>query len=250
MKLRTLFAIFSVAIFSVTSAGYAAKEARPLATDSRIRIVNYQENEVFKFLGHYGYQTSIEFERGAEVVQTISIGDSTAWQIVPSGDRIFIKPVDKNATTNMTVITDKRIYHFELHASEADDIRSPDMVFVMRFIYPNEEMSYNVVEDKIPVPELEEPGKYNFNYSLTGPEYSSPIKIFDDGTFTYFQFKPNAEIPAFFIVNSDGKEQIVNYRARGDYIVIERVASRFTLRAGSDVVCVYNDSMPRRPAPK
>lgn len=214
-----------------------------MATDSRIRTVMYNPNEVYRFLGHYKYQSSIEFETGNEEVLTVSVGDSMAWQIVPAEDRIFLKPIEQDATTNMTVITNKRVYHFELHASTANDIRDPEMVFVLRFLYPGN-VAYESPVNDVPIPELDEdPGKYNFGYSIAGPDEISPVRIFDDGTFTYFQFRKSQEIPAFFIVDTDGSEEIVNYRARGETIVVERMAPRFSLRSGSKVLCVYNDKM-------
>lgn len=69
--------------------------------------------------------------------------------------------------------------------------------------------------------------------------------FFDDGEFTYFQFKDiNASLPAFFKVDSERRESIINYRTVGDYVVVERVAQMFTLRNGNDVVCVFNDANP------
>jgi type IV secretion system protein VirB9 len=245
MKKLSILGLLAIILFTALPAK-AVEESTPLAIDPRIRVVVYNENEVFKFLGHYGYQSVIEFELGKETIQTVSVGDSTAWQIVPSGDRLFVKPIDKNATTNMTLITNLRVYNFELHAAETADIQDPDMIFVMRFKYPGEQMQFGSRMDDVPIPELDDPSKYNFGYSLTGSNVIAPIRIFDDGVFTYFQFRPNAEVPAFFIVNSDGREQIINYRARGDYIVIERTASQYTLRLGPDIVCVYNDANPLR----
>ena len=56
-----------------------------------------------------------------------------------------------------------------------------------------------------------------------------------------FQFSnKNAEIPAIFNVDADGFESLVNYRVSGDYIIVERVGAQFTLRNGSEIVCVYN----------
>lgn len=46
----------------------------------------------------------------------------------------------------------------------------------------------------------------------------------------------------FFSVDDDGNESIVNYQVAGDYIVVERVESRFTLRHGKEVACVFNES--------
>ena len=228
---------------------FARMESYPISTDNRIRTIAYSQHDVFVFTGHYGYQSTIEFSQGEEVL-TISAGDSISWQIQPSGHRIFLKPVEKNATTNMTVITTKRTYLFELHAKEAKSIRDKDLVFVLRFKYPenarNNGLAYN--STYIPAPDFEENmHKYNFNYKLTGPDTVSPVKIFDDGEFTFFEFQDkNAEVPAFFHVNSDASEELINYRVKGNYIVVERVSSRFTLRRGSDVVCVYNERRPFR----
>ena len=223
---------------------HALQKSRPVATDSRIRTVRYGENEVYKFVGHYRFQSSIEFEEG-EQIQTISLGDSMAWMVNPTGNRIFLKPIDQLATTNMTVISDRRTYHFELHAEETDDIRSESMVFVMRFIYPEADVSTINISGFDDMPDIYgEPEKYNFNYSLRGSERVSPLRIFDDGEFTYFEFRnKNAEVPAFFLVDGLGNEELLNFRTRGDYIVVERVHSRFTLRSGPEVVCVYNETM-------
>lgn len=241
-----LVACFGMAVKAVPA--YALMEARPLPTDSRIQTVIYNPNEVYKFTGHYGYQSAIEFAEG-EQIATVSVGDSQAWLITPSGSRIFLKPIAQNAVTNMTVITDKRIYYFELHPEETDNIRAKDMVFALRFGYAGEGINDVLSNylDPVPDPDIDnEPGKYNFNYAITGSDLIAPLRIFDDGQFTYFQFKnKNADIPAFFLVAKDGSESLINFRTRGDYIVVERVTSQFTLRHGTvDVVCVYNEASP------
>jgi type IV secretion system protein VirB9 len=223
----------------------ALQAPRPIATDSRIRTVRYSPNEVYQFIGHYGYQSAIEFEAD-EKIQTVSIGDSVAWLVNPSGNRLFLKPIEQNALTNMTVISDKRSYLFELHAEETKDIRDKDMVFSYRFIYPQSDASALDYSQAESIPDFEkEPEKYNFSYSIRGSNTIEPIRIFDDGEFTYFEFRDkNAEIPAFFRVDSTGSEELINFRKRGNYIVVERVASRFTLRRGADIICVYNDKLP------
>lgn len=220
---------------------FALRSPKPVATDSRLQHVVYSPNEVYKFIGHYGYQSLIEFEDDEEVV-TISMGDSISWLVTPANNRIFLKPIEPDALTNMTVITSKRTYHFELHARETEQIDDPDMVFVMRFVYGRGAgISVSNFIDSVPDPTIE-PEKYNFDYALTGSEEISPIRIFDDGEFTYFEFRDkNAEIPAFFLVHADGSESLINFRTRDDFIVVERVAAQFTLRHGEDVVCVFNN---------
>ena len=240
--------IFIIILLHFTlSNAWAVREAKPTAIDSRIRIMVYNPNDVFKYTGYYGYQASIEFSKD-ETIDTISMGDTTAWQVVPSGYRIFIKPIDNEATTNMTVITNKRTYFFEMHAEEPMAINDPDIIFNLKFLYP-EEGENSAVQHfaSNSEPDLAELDNYNFNYTISGSDLIAPLKIFDDGEFTYFEFKDkNAEIPAFFMVDSNAEESIVNYRVAGRYIVIERVTSQFTLRLGKDITCVFNESRPMK----
>ncbi|MDX2095424.1 MAG: P-type conjugative transfer protein VirB9 [Alphaproteobacteria bacterium] len=239
------FALLALLAVVAAAPAYALQSPRPIATDSRIRTVRYSQNEVYQFIGHYGFQSAIEFEAD-EKIQTVSVGDSVAWLINPSGNRLFLKPIEQNALTNMTVITDKRSYLFELHAEETKDIRAKEMVFSYRFIYPQSDASavdYSQTEE---LPDIEKnPQKFNFNYSIRGSNVIEPVRIFDDGEFTYFEFKDkNAEVPAFFRVDSTGNDELINFRKRANYIVVERVASRFTLRRGADIICVYNEAAP------
>lgn len=242
---KALLSAFAIMALCHGNDAHATREAHPIQIDHRVRVVIYQPDQVYKYMGHYRYETVIEFGIDEEI-QTIAMGDSTAWMMNPSGHRLFLKPLEQDATTNMTLITNKHTYLFELHAQETDDIADKNMMFVMRFIYPDSGSGQSVSQylDSVPAPDLDnDPDKYNFNYTISGEDEVAPIRIFDDGEFTYFQFRDkNAEIPAFFIVDREGNEELVNYRTRGDYIVLERVASRLTLRHGNDIVCVFNEA--------
>ena len=228
---------------------HSIREARPTAVDSRIRVMVYNPNDVFKFTGYFGYQTSIEFAHG-ETIQSISMGDTTSWQIVPSGNRMFIKPIQEEATTNMTIITDKRTYFFELYASEASDIRDPNMVFNVRFIYPDEEeyeniSRYSVSKSQDTIPDLKQPENLNFHYTLTGPEHFAPVKLFDDGQFTYIQFRHyKTTTPAIFYIDDKLKENLVNFRVSKDkkYTILEGIYKRLSIRIDNVIVCVYNEA--------
>ncbi len=239
---RSLFLVMMVLL--VVSPSYAIREPRATSMDSRIRVMVYHPNDVFRYVGYYGYQGSIQLEEG-ETVDTVSMGETVSWQIVPSGNRIFLKPVGEEATTNMTLITNKRIYFFELHAKEAKDIEDPGLVFAVKFLYPDSakdimDLSYN---SSPMTPDISNKKDYNFKYTISGSEVVAPTKIFDNGKFTYFQFKSkNSPIPAFFEVDSEGNESVVNYQMAGDYVVLEIVASQFTLRYGGEITCVFNES--------
>ena len=107
----------------------------PITTDSRIKTYIYNENEVFLLLVHYGYQSSIEFGLN-EHIEMMSLGDSYAWKINPVGRRLFIKPLEENIHTNMTVITNKRTYQFDIMSKAPDLDFDKDLVYVVRFFYP------------------------------------------------------------------------------------------------------------------
>lgn len=249
MRALKFILLFLCLIPSIT---FGLSKAEPLAVDSRLRVIVYNPNDVFMFKGFYGYESSIVFA-GDETVDTITMGDSVAWQVVPNGNRIFLKPVENNATTNMTVITNRRVYHFELHADHATDINDPEMIFAMKFIYSDDANNSSAVQffsDEDPDEELEsdkttkKKENLNYNYTISGPEFITPVKVFDDGKQTYFKFSDKyAELPAIFVVFDDNSEGLVNYRMQGEYLVIERLAPRYTLRVGNDIGCVFNEKL-------
>jgi len=241
IKLMVIF----ISLLSAQSA-YAIREPRATSMDSRIRVLTYNPNDVFKYIGYYGYQGSIQLEDG-ETIDTISMGDTVSWQMVPSGNRIFLKPIEQDATTNMTLITNKRIYFFELHAKHAKSINDPGLVFAVKFLYPDSNGGINFASNLGPsVPDLttkESRSKYNFKYSISGSDTIAPVQIFDDGTFTYFKFKnQNSSVPGIFEVDKKGFEAIVNFQVVGEYIAVEMVAQKFTLRYGNEITCVFNES--------
>jgi type IV secretion system protein VirB9 len=220
---------------------------QPLAADPRVKVVSWAPNEVIKYTGYYRVQTSWEFAPD-ENVATISMGDSMAWMINPMGNRLFIKPIEEDATTNMTIITNKRLYLIELHAEHAEKIDDKNVTWILKFVYPGEDAGFTTTHlDGVPDLQTEDLSKYNFRYTVSGSQDITPLRIFDDGEFTYFEFRDiNGEIPAFYMVDSLNNEQLINYRTRGPYIVVERVTARYTLRHGNSVVCVFNEAMSSR----
>ncbi len=248
MAVKMILRLIIITFSFYSSIALAMKEPKSLAVDKRLGVIVYSPYDVHKYTGYYGYQTSIVFADD-EVIETMSMGDSTAWQMVPSGNRLFLKPIDPDATTNMTLITNKRVYYFELHGKEAKDINEDGLMFSIKFLYPDDPNTNNDIGSESYVnnavePDLSNKSLYNFEYTISGPESISPVKIFDDKKFTYFEFRDkNAELPAIFYSDNEGNEGIVNFRIVGRYVVIESVRARFTIRYGKDAVCVFNESL-------
>lgn len=161
---------------------------------------------------------------------------------------MFLRPLNANAKTNMTLITNKRLYRFLLDAKSVKSFKDPEAIFEARFLYQDDEDNFIVINDsQTEIVDLSNPSKYNFNYSFSGPDHIAPLKIFDDGTFTYFELKPkNTELAAIFYVDSAGYEGLVNYRIKGNYLIVERINNKFTLRHGSDTICVFNNNLIKK----
>ncbi|MDX1916592.1 MAG: TrbG/VirB9 family P-type conjugative transfer protein [Rickettsiaceae bacterium] len=130
-----IFIIINVLMILNPTRVVAFYEDLPVTRDSRIKTYIYNKSEVFMLILHFGYQSHIEFAEG-EVPQTISVGDSFAWKITPLENRLFIRPLEKNIKTNMTIITNKRTYQFDLVAKELEEGMEEDLVYQIRFFYP------------------------------------------------------------------------------------------------------------------
>ena len=111
--------------------------AAPAAAQGDPRLVEREYNaaEVVRVPGRVNVQATIRFGEG-EAIQNVAIGDSQAWQVTPSrsANLLFVKPLAERASTNMTVVTDRRVYLFDLVASPAN--RTP--LYVLSFTYPDE----------------------------------------------------------------------------------------------------------------
>jgi len=217
---------------------------RPIGNEHRIKVINYMPNSVIKFVGHYMYHSIIEFGPDEEI-DTITMGTPTGWQMHPEGNRIFLKPINEDATTNMTVITNKRMYFFEMYAEYAKGLDDKNLAFIMKFIYPEKPGTSvsSTTQNGFSPPDLSDPSPYNFHYRISGKRsVIEPVIVFDDGEFTYIKFRNiNTEVPSVYVVSSDGSEALINYKIYAGYMVIERVAGIFTLRHGHDTICLFNE---------
>lgn len=317
MKISKILQSILIAVLLVffTKNSFAQSAADlPITTDSRIKTLVYNPNEVYQLKFYYGYQSFIEFSED-ESIEMISIGESFAWRLTPAGKRLFIRPLEIAAHTNMSIITNKRAYQFDIQSGEYDGKSDQELVYVVRFFYPDTKLP-----NSIP-PQLSRPNpgnaptsdnsqnpnknnnmamggtgmaagmgmapnpqnfgapnmrpqqhavirtpaskiridkdlsgtlamnslssKINFNYQFAGtaPEIT-PIKVFDNGQETSFQFKNNnLVIPTINVVDNFGNENPIGYVIKDNYIVVPIVANQFTLRLADSVLCIFNNKL-------
>lgn len=129
---RLIVALLASALVTALPAPGRADSPNPGLTDPRLKWVVYNEREVIEVLGHYGFQTLVQFS-SAEEVTDVSLGDGLAWQVdLPARKNLlFLKPVEAYAETNLTVLTTRpaldgsgeltRVYVFSLVATVAEE---------------------------------------------------------------------------------------------------------------------------------
>ena len=209
------------------------------SVDPRIQAIPYDPDQITPLKGTLGYQFMIEFD-GAEKIQTVSIGDALNWQVTPNGQAnvLFLKPMARSVT-NMTVLTNLRRYAFELRSVAPGS--SEPILYIARMIYPRPPQAP-------PAPPKADPGPQvaNSAYVMKGAEGERPVRVFDDGHMTYFEWPPETALPAIFALSEDGSESLVNYVVRGPYVVVDQLARGFVLRNGKDVVKIANNGPANR----
>ncbi len=207
--------------------------------DPHIFTAVYNANQVYRVFGLQGYTTAIELGDDEKIL-SVNIGDSSAWLVNVQNNVINVKPTTDNPDTNMNVITDRGTYQFLLSAPSITTAvsRQPqrNTMFLLHFTYPDNSSSSTLNNNLIP------PGHFNLQYTARGDNSITPICVFDDGHFTYFDFGNRKTIPAIFTVDSKGNESLINYHMSGRYVVVESVGQQFTLRDGTVVASIFNEA--------
>ena len=222
------------------------------AQDSRLVVVMYDEFKVVRVEGRVTVQASIMFGED-EVIENVAIGDSATWQVTPNkrANILFVKPLEARASTNLTVITSKRTYLFDLVANP-----NAKPLYLMRFDYPDEpeeEVQMAAAPNSLEAQAASDPyavvdpTDLNFAWNASGDPELLPENTYDDGTATFLTWPNGKDVPAILITNSAGVEGPVNFTVRGDTIVVDGVPRSITLRSGEDSAQLVNTG-PERPA--
>ena len=207
--------------------------------DPRIRTIAYDPNQVFRLDGYVGYHVHLEFAPG-ETFVNLGSGDTAGLEVGAEGNHLFLKPKESRVATNLTVLTNRRVYLIEYHVTrKPPDVSTDTIVYSLRFTYPDDVPVVAVSEPKLGGPSSR---PVNTDYWFCGDKSLKPVEATDDGVQTRLIFAARAEIPAVFVKNGDGTESLVNFTFEQDQLVLHRVAPTFVLRRGNLVGCVTNRS--------
>lgn len=232
------------ALLGAIGAAQAVELPSPSTFDPRIKSVAYNSKDVVRINGMVGIATHIQLEPGERYVDH-AFGDSQGWHFSENANHIFLKPAAEHADTNLVLITDRRVYNFELDYSDAS--RKGDKVFSLMFTYP--QVQHSATAAAYEAARIKQgfnlPREINADYTMTGDRSIAPINAWDNGQFTFFRFPGAVDIPAIYIVQPDGTEAIVNQHVQGaasDTLVMHRTGAQWVLRLGEASLSVFNES--------
>jgi len=212
--------------------------ARPASGHAR----PWWDGAVYRLDTAPGRVSDIALQPGESLI-AVAAGDTARWVIgdTTSGSgptrrtHILIKPAEPGLRTNLVITTDRRVYHLDL-ASGAIAMTG------IAWTYPQDELlalrrAQEALAAAEPVAAPIAVERLDFGYAITGDQPPwRPVRAFDDGAQVFIEFPPgleSMEAPPLFVVGASGDVELVNYRKRGRYYVVDRLFGAAELRLGA-----------------
>ncbi|SEH41822.1 P-type conjugative transfer protein TrbG [Magnetospirillum fulvum] len=229
----------------VAAANRAALQ-EPLAYGyiNAIQVYPYSEGALYRLYAAPEQVSDIALEPG-EQLTAVSAGDTVRWVIgdTTSGMgeskrvHVLVKPFAPGLRTNLIITTDRRFYHLQLESTARTSMAAISWTYPQGTLLALQRNNAAAeaaasVADGIALESL------RFRYAISGdsPPWR-PVRAFDDGAKVYIEFPARidqGEAPPLFVVGPDGEAQLVNYRVRRNYYIVDRLFAAAELRLGAD----------------
>lgn len=209
-----------------------------------IQVYPYTEGALYRLYASPGQVSDVALQPG-ETLVSVSAGDTVRWVVGDtlsgSGNtsraHVLVKPISSGIRTNLMIATDRRTYHLELESVDGGYMAA------LSWRYPADELAGLTARNDRAI--ARDTGSIergltleglNFDYRLTGddPDWK-PVRVFDDGRQVFIQMPEDigtTDMPPLFVLGSDGDAELVNYRVRGNYYVVDRLFRAAELRLG------------------
>lgn len=209
-----------------------------------IQVWPYSDGALYQLYTGVGRVTVIALQPGEELV-TVAAGDTVRWIVgdTSSGSgadlrvNVLVKPIRSGLKTNLVITTNRRSYLLELTSTEKTWMASAS------WEYPKDRMlalqrQNQAAQAAAPVDAGLALENLRFRYAISGsnPPWK-PLRAFDDGRKVYIQFPAGiaqGELPPLFVIGAQGDGQLVNYRFRSPYYIVDRLFGAAELRLGGD----------------
>lgn len=206
------------------------------------QVYTWSEGGIYQAYAAPGSVTDIALQAGESLV-AVAAGDTVRWIIgdTTSGSgadkrtHILAKPVASGLATNLLITTDRRSYHLKLVSTRAT------AMVALSWIYPQDELialRRTAVREEAAAPIAADLSieALNFGYDISGDRPAwRPLRAFDDERQTFIEFPASiavGEAPPLFVVGREGAAELVNYRVRGRFYVVDRLFDAAELRLG------------------
>ena len=209
-----------------------------------IQVYPYTEGALYQLYAAPEQVSDIALQKGEKIV-AVSAGDTLRWVVgdTVSGTgnearaHVLVKPTRDDLKTNLVIITDRRTYHLELRSNPETYMASvswqyprDELIALQRRNEKAEQAATFVADTGLRVDNL------RFRYRITGDDPPwRPVRVFDDTKKVYIQFPARldqGEAPPLFVVGPNGQNQLVNYRVKGRYYIVDRMFAAAELRLG------------------
>ena len=208
-----------------------------------VQVYAYSDGAIYQLYAAPGTITDIALQPGENLIAVAS-GDTVRWVIgdTISGSgadkrtHILVKPFASGLTTNLVITTDRRSYHLQLRAT------SRTAMAALSWVYPADQLialkrTAEQAEAAAPVAQGLAIDQLHFNYQIGGDKPAwLPLRAFDDGRQTFVEFPESiavGEAPPLFVIGPSGDAELVNYRVRGRFYIIDRLFDVAELRLGT-----------------
>jgi P-type conjugative transfer protein TrbG len=214
-----------------------------------IQYYDYAPGVVYTGITSPGYVTTIALRPNEKLI-IAAAGDTVRWLVdsVQSGSGetaqtlLLVKPRKAGLQTNLLITTDQRIYTLDLtsvdtgayHTMIAWNYPFGDVVMIRNQVAAQQAAAQATIATGLDL------STANFNYLILRQKHSAtppwcPVRAFDDGQKTYIQFPSKVtvtEAPPLFVMGRNGDAQLVNYRVKGDWYIVDRLFDKAELRLG------------------
>jgi P-type conjugative transfer protein TrbG len=209
-----------------------------------VQVYPFTEGALYRLYAAPEQVTDITLQPG-ETLSSVSAGDTVRWVVgdTTSGNggakqaHVLVKPFAAGLKTNLVIMTDRRSYHLVLESTDRTSMAA------ISWTYPQDQLvtlrQQNERADiAAPIAENVALEDLHFRYAVTGdsPPWR-PVRAFDDGSHVYIEFPSRidqGEAPPLFVVGPLGDNQLVNYRVRHNYYIVDRLFAAAELRLGQD----------------
>ena len=208
-----------------------------------IQLYPWAEGALYQLYTAPGQVTDIALQEGEQLVGPgpVAAGDTVRWIIgdtvsgTGAGQRvhILVKPTRTGLVTNLVINTDRRTYHLELRSTPETYMASVSWTYPQDALIALAARSREAAAVAPVVPNIDIDA-LNFRYRIDGDHPSwRPLRAFDDGRQVFIELPSSisqSDLPPLFIAGTKGEGELVNYRVRGRYLVVDRLFAGAELR--------------------